>query len=444
MSTDAVTGGATALMPEAAAAEFLQSLSTPAHILVAVSGGSDSTGLLIALDEQLKSHSYRDITLSAATIDHGLRAAAADEAREVAALCALRGISHFICRWEGEKPKAGIMAAAREARYELLADLAEEISANLIVTAHTMDDQRETMVMRGKRRLEDVDGIGTGIADAVLFDRRSWIVRPFLACRRMDIRTYLEMHGISWLDDPSNEDSRYERVRTRMELGTDPPSSSPPGNGGSGRAVLSAKAARWLDDHVTIHANALCAIDRSGLSADKAVVAYVLSYLAAVFGGRPYAPGRVQMERVLEFVNGADSGRRTAGGVVFDLRRDGLYLMRESRNIARLSVPSGEKGNWDGRFEISNSGRTPISVRAAGTENATFFPPNLPKGAVRRATAAMPLIVTEAGIKAGSIAVMPRLAPFDRFLTRFDLTFADRLSIAFGREAYMRPPLSVL
>ncbi|AYG67190.1 MULTISPECIES: tRNA lysidine(34) synthetase TilS [unclassified Rhizobium] len=443
MSTDAVTAGATALMPEAAATEFLQSLSTPAHILIAVSGGSDSTGLLIALAERLKSYSFRDITLSAATIDHGLRAAAADEAREVAALCASRGISHFTRRWEGEKPRTGIMAAAREARYELLADLAAEISANLIVTAHTMDDQRETMVMRRKRLLEDVGGIGTGIADAMLFDRRIWIVRPFLACRRVDIRAYLEMHGISWLDDPSNEDMRYERVRTRMELEADPVESLS-GDEGAGRAALSEKAAAWLDDHVTIHANALCAVDRSGLSADKAVVAYVLSYLAAVFGGRTYAPGRAQMERILEFVNGTDPGRRTAGGVVFDLRRDGLYLMRESRNIAPLSVPSGKKANWDGRFEIRNCGPTPVSVSASGAENATIFPSNLPKGAVRRARAAMPLIATEAGTKAGSVAVEPRLAPFDRFLTRFDLTFADRLSVAFGRQAYMRPPLSVL
>ncbi|RAX40071.1 tRNA lysidine(34) synthetase TilS [Rhizobium tropici] len=443
MSIDAVTGGATALMPEAAATVFLQSLSTPAHILVAVSGGSDSIGLLIALDEQLKSHSRRDITLSAATIDHGLRAAAADEAREVAALCALRGIPHFTRRWEGEKPATGLMAAAREARYELLADLAEEISGNLIVTAHTMDDQRETMVMRGKRRLAEVDGLGTGIADAMLFDRRIWIVRPFLACRRMDIRPWLKMRGISWLDDPSNADMRYERVRTRMELEADA-SGSLSGDGGAGRAALSGKAAAWLDDHVTIHANALCVIDRSGLSTDKAVVAYALSYLAAVFGGRTYAPGRAQMQRVLEFVNGADPGRRTAGGVVFDLRRDGLYLMRESRNIAPLSLAPGKKGNWDGRFEISNSGRVPLVVRPAGTENAAIFPSNLPKGAARRAGAALPVMTTDVGTKAASVAVVPYLAPFDRFLTRFDLTFADRLSIAFGREAYMRPPVSVL
>lgn len=443
MSADAVIGGAAALTPEDAATEFLHSLSKPAHILVAISGGSDSTGLLIALAERLKADPHEDVTLTAATIDHGLRAEAAEEAREVAALCAARGISHFVRRWEGEKPKTGIMAAAREARYGLLADLADEVSADVIVTAHTMDDQRETLLMRGKRRPDEEDGSGTGIADEVLFDRRIWIARPFLSCRRVDIRAYLEARGISWLDDPSNEDVTYERVRTRMDLAQEQ-ARALPADDGANRIALSGRAAAWLDAHVTIHANALCLIERSGLSADKAVVAYALSRLAAVFGGKAYGPGRAQMERVLAFVNGANSGRRTVGGVVFDLRRDALYLMRESRNIGPLSIPAGAKGNWDGRFEIGNSGRLPLSVCAAGAENVTAFPPNLPKGAVQRARAAMPLIVTAEGARPASVAVVPYLAPFDRFLTRFDLTFADRLSIAFGREAYRRRPFSAL
>lgn len=68
-----------------------------------------------------------------------------------------------------------------------------------------------------------------------------------------------------------------------------------------------------------------------GLRQDRAVLDYALGRLAAVFGGQPFAPGRAQMERVLAFVTGSEPGRMTAGRVVFDLRRDGLYLARESR-----------------------------------------------------------------------------------------------------------------
>ncbi|MGG6895239.1 MULTISPECIES: tRNA lysidine(34) synthetase TilS [Rhizobium] len=444
MSNVAVTGAATALVPEVAAAEFLHSLVTPAHILVAISGGSDSTGLLIALAEQLKSFPRSDITLSAATIDHGLRAAGADEAREVASVCAARGIPHFIRRWDGEKPKSGIMAAAREARYQLLADLAREISADVIVTAHTADDQRETIVMRAERQSGGGgDETRTGIADAMLFDRRIWIVRPFLACRRMDIRAYLEGRGVSWLDDPSNEDIRYERVRTRMRLAVDPVVAVP-ADDGANRVLLSGKAALWLDEHVTIHADALCVIDRAGLSGDAAAVGYALSYLTAVFGGDVYGPGRQQMQRILDFVNSGMPGRRTAGGVVFDLRRETLCLMRESRNIKPLTLMQGASGIWDGRFEVTNRGSTTICVQAAGADSALIFPPNLPRAAVRRARAALPLIVSDEAGMAPTVAVAPYLASFDRFLTRFDLMFADRLSIAFGRQAYRRLPLSVI
>ncbi|QND48131.1 tRNA lysidine(34) synthetase TilS [Rhizobium lusitanum] len=440
MSLDAVTGAAKAQMPEAAAADFIHSLFKPAHILVAISGGSDSTGLLAALAEHLKSLPNSGVTLSAATIDHGLRAEAADEAREVAALCASLGIPHVIRRWQGEKPKNGIMAAAREARYGLLADIAAEISANVIVTAHTIDDQRETLAMRTARLNEGEVGAGTGIADAVLFDRRIWIVRPLLGCRRADIRAYLDGRGMPWLDDPSNEDVRYERVRTRKHLSLEPALLSLP-DASTARAALSADAAAWLEAYVAVHAGALCAISRAALAADEAVIAYAIPYLAAVFGGEPYGPGRERMRRILDFIAEGRPGRRTAGGVVFDLRRDGLYLMRESRDIRPLVLAAGADGIWDGRFRIVNHEAAAIRVEAAGATGAMEFPEGLPKGAVQRARAVLPKAVVGDEGAAASVTTAPYLAPFDRFLTRFNLTFANRLAACLDREPYVPPPL---
>ncbi|AYG60300.1 tRNA lysidine(34) synthetase TilS [Rhizobium jaguaris] len=443
MPSDAVTGAATAQMPDTAAADFIHSLFKPAHILVAISGGSDSTGLLAALAEQLKSFPNSDIALSAATIDHGLRAESAEEARDVAALCATLGVPHIVRRWEGEKPKSGIMAAAREARYGLLADVAAEISANVVVTAHTLDDQCETLAMRAARLIsEDAVGAGTGIADAILFDRRLWIVRPFLACRRADIRAYLARLGMSWLDDPSNEDIRYERVRTRKHLAQeDIASLSAPDGGGAARAALSAEAAAWLDRYVTVHAGVLCAVSRDALAADEGVLSYALSNLAAVFGGESYRPGRERMRRILDFVGEDKPGRRTTGGVVFDLRRDGLYLMRESRNIQPLVLAAGTDGVWDSRFQIVNHGPVAIRIEALGAGGAAKFQEGLPKGAVQRARAVLPRVIACDDGNGASATIAPYLAPFDRFLTRFDLTFADRLAACFGREPYMPPPL---
>jgi tRNA(Ile)-lysidine synthase len=430
--------------PQAAVAKFLDALRRPARILVAVSGGSDSTGLLALLADGLEAKSDPEITLCAVTIDHGLRPEAAIEARDVAALCARLGVPHAIRRWEGEKPKTGLMAAAREARYGLLSDAAVDLGATVVVTGHTVDDQMETLAMRDARRGEREPGPATGIADAVLFDRRIWVLRPLLASRRADIRAYLAGRGIPWIDDPSNDDLHYERVRIRKRLAA----KEEPVLGidlDARRAAISRAAADWLGAHVLIHANALAEILPSGLKADGAVLAYALAKLTAVIGGRPFGIGRDRLRGILAFIGEGHPGRRTAGGVVFDVRKNGLYLMRESRGLAPVTVASGESRVWDGRFEIVNHGSAPVRVEATGIDRNGLFAETLPKAAVQRATAALPHVTLSDGQTAPdpafNVEIQPYFAPFDRFLTRFDLNFADRLAEAFRRKPYRPLPL---
>lgn len=444
----------TVLSPEAAARRFLRSLASPTRILVAISGGSDSTGLLLALFEALKAEPNSQISLCAATIDHDLRAESADEARHVAALCKSFGIAHVIHVWRGPKPKTGIMAAAREARYELLADAAAELGANLIVTAHTLDDQRETRAMRGARS----DNPSTGIADAVLFERRVWIARPFLSCLRADIRAFLSARAVPWLDDPSNEDLKYERVRTRAALaGEGAPEAE--AYGADVRLELSRQAALWLGRHFTLACEGLGCVERDGLEAPLDVLGYALGRLAAVFGGQRFAPGRMQMDRILGFVTAGTSGRMTASRVVFDLRRDGLYLARESRGILPLLVAPGQRGIWDGRFVVENSSSFDLTV-IARPANPSLIPvlgtaiqprrvAHLPKAALKRALAAQPRISVAADANScmnshPDVTLTRYFALFDRFLTRFDLIFAESLAAAFGMRPYPSPPLGLI
>src|SRR5687768_3450393 len=98
-------------------------------ILAAVSGGSDSKGLLLALHEAIARGGFSAFSLSACTIDHALRPESAEEARAVAHFCAGRKIPHLTRQWQGEKPETGLQAAAREARYKLLSDAAEKMGA---------------------------------------------------------------------------------------------------------------------------------------------------------------------------------------------------------------------------------------------------------------------------------------------------------------------------
>ncbi|MBY4590891.1 MULTISPECIES: tRNA lysidine(34) synthetase TilS [Rhizobium] len=471
--------------PREAILQFLTSLQSPARILVAISGGSDSTGLLLLLDEAVKAAPHFKISLCAATVDHALRAGSADEAREVASLCASLGIAHTSMTWQGDKPKTGIMAAAREARYGLLAEAAEAFGADLIVTGHTFDDQRETLAMRGVR----TEQVSSGIADAVLFDRRFWILRPLLFSSRADIRAFLNERGVKWIDDPSNEDVKHERVRVRRQLLADAGAEANVSAVWDERLAVSAKGAEWLDHHFKLHGGLLGQVVPDGLRQDRAVLDYVLGRLTAIFGGQPFAPGRAQIERLLSFAAGGEPGRMTVGRVVFDLRRDGLYLTRESRGILPLVLQPGEAGVWDGRFVARNGSAAPIIIETTATHSPSFLClsqessankslaakdslhfmgsitartrgswipvtstgirehhiGHLPKAAWKRAIASAPAISAQevplSAETAEAIHLTPYFAPFDRFLTRFDFIFANRLSAVFATAPYARPPL---
>ncbi len=430
------------LLPVMAARRFLDSLVKPSRILVAISGGSDSTGLLLALAEALEPTPNTKISLCAVTVDHALRTESADEAQQVAALCRSIDIPHTTMIWRGKKPSAGIMAAARDARYTLLADAADSLAADVIVTGHTADDQRETLAMRRERSEQP----STGIADLVLFDRRLWVARPLLGCQREAIRDYLRAKHVGWLDDPSNDDPKYERVRMRSRLAEEVETVSPWEGAGELRASVSASAARWLDQYFVLHSPFVGQIVSAGLTAERYVLDYAIARLAAVFGGQAFPLGRKQMDDVQALIEGGQPGRTTAGRVVFDLRRDGLFLVRESRGIPSLTLERGARDVWDGRLLVENSAHEEIGIVAGQAETASG---QLPRGVFRRALAVAPRIVDAGGREASDrvaekVRIAPYFSPFDRFLTRFDFMFAQSLAAAFGTRPYPKPPLGLI
>ncbi len=430
------------LLPETEARRFLDSLIGPSRILVAISGGSDSTGLLLALAEASKAVPNSKISLCAVTVDHALRTESAEEARQVAALCGALDIPHLVKVWQGEKPKAGIMSAARDARYALLAEAAENFNADIVVTAHTTDDQRETLAMRRERSEQP----STGIADLVLFDRRLWVARPLLGCRRETIREYLRTRHVGWIDDPSNDDPKYERVRMRSRLAEQPGAVSDAGEAGELRESVAGLAARWLEQHFVLHSPSVGQVLPAGLTAERDILDYAIARLAAVFGGQAFPLGRKQTDDVLALIKSDRPDRMTAGRVVFDLRRDGLFLVRENRGILPLTLAPGARGVWDRRFLVENAAPTDIDVVAGGAEMQSD---RLPRGVLRRALSAAPRVVDADGSEvparvAEKVRISPYFSPFDRFLTRFDFIFADRLAAAFGTRPYPKPPLGLI
>jgi tRNA(Ile)-lysidine synthase len=181
----------------------------PAPILLAVSGGPDSMAMLTLAAGAFPGR------IAVATVDHGLRPEAADEARMVAAHCATLDVPHHILRPDSAIAGASIQAQARERRYALLAACAGAIGAPVILTAHHADDQAETFLMRAARGagLAGLSGVRarTVIAGAT-------ILRPLLDWRRAELRRIVRRAEAPFVDDPANSDPRHDRTRFRQLL----------------------------------------------------------------------------------------------------------------------------------------------------------------------------------------------------------------------------------
>lgn len=180
-------------------------------IVLAVSGGPDSIALMW-LAARWRRALARGPRLIAVTVDHGLRPEAAREAREVKRLARTLDLPHRTVRWTGPKPKTGLPAAARVARYRLLAQAARLSGATHILTAHTRDDQAETLLMRMLR--------GSGIAGLAAMARESErdgvrLARPLLEIPKSQLIATLGKAKIAFADDPTNRDPAYTRPRLR-------------------------------------------------------------------------------------------------------------------------------------------------------------------------------------------------------------------------------------
>ncbi len=345
-------------------AEQLNLLGPPRRLALAVSGGRDSIALLRLCAEHARQTGRG---LAAFTIDHGLRAEAAREAERAARWAGEAGVEHTTLRWEGDKPASGVQAAARQARYRLLIEAAQAAGCDGLATAHTLDDQAETLFMRLSRgagptglaaiRAESIVASGAGAPIRLL--------RPLLGFSRRAVTEWLGDIGQDYVDDPSNDDPSFERVRVR--------------------AVIAALAEQDL-----LTPEALAEAARKSANAADAMLAQqdeLFRNLGGCFYGwggvaldrwRAEAPGAAGLARRLIHAAGAGEfppdeagamdavakavamGAGTLGGALVKSWRGRLWFLREPAALLGRAgrpplAPAALEGDllWDRRFAIS-------------------------------------------------------------------------------------------
>ena len=190
-------------------------------IVVAVSGGADSTALLLAIAE-LKTYHKLYISVCVAHLDHRLRKSSSKDAKWVADLAAKLGFRSVIGRAkvldDAAENNDNLEQAARKARYAFLERTARKVSAHYILTGHTMDDQAETVLMRLMRGSASFGLGGMEAVRPVAKNSSIKLVRPLLWARRVETEAYCRLRKTEYLSDEMNDDLSFARVKVRKQL----------------------------------------------------------------------------------------------------------------------------------------------------------------------------------------------------------------------------------
>lgn len=309
------------------------------RLAVAVSGGADSMALVLALAAWARPH---NIQVTALTVDHGLRAASAVEARQVGAWLAQAEVPHHVLTWTGGAVvNTGVQARARAARYALMAEWCRRHAVTTLFVAHHQNDQAETFIMR-LRRSSTLFGLA---AMAPLRERHGILLcRPLLDVPKARLEATLQAHGQAWIVDPSNTNAAFERVRTRALMNhLAGEGVTPEGLAGAARAagrvaeIIDRAVAAFEVAAVTSTASGGFEMDRKAFCALPQVVRErVLVRLLNQVDGRVYAPSPAKVERLARWVVDhaasplkARTQARTLGGCVVRRTGDMLSILPE-------------------------------------------------------------------------------------------------------------------
>jgi tRNA(Ile)-lysidine synthase len=415
----------------------------PRRVTLAVSGGSDSTALMLLAGR------WRDLAglpadiLDVAVVDHALRTESASEAAGVVAAAEKLGFPARVLRWQ-TPTLASLQAAARDARYRLLAEHVRGREGDAVATGHTLEDQAETLLMRLARG-SGVDGLAA-MRPASSYESLL-ILRPLLGRSRKALRSTLTQAGLGWVEDPSNANPAFERVRMRnaaavlADLGlAAEPLALTAGRLARAREALEQETRRWLSDPDAV---AVSQVGYVTLSAKRLVrapeeirVRLLVATLSSVGGASP------ELAAVEDLASAAFSSGfrgRSLAGCLIEPNGEDLILVREparrSPPLAQLSA--GTVTVFDGRFRVGVAEHAPpgLAVGPAGVEGARLARRSglVGAGVPGAALQTMPVILRD-GLVAAFPALTDPAAAALGCVCIFDGPFTNRAQASSGTD----------
>ncbi|WP_371810635.1 tRNA lysidine(34) synthetase TilS [Ruegeria sp. HKCCA5763] len=335
----------------------------PRKLGVAVSGGGDSVALMHLLHTVAQTEA---ITLYAVTVDHGLRPEAAQEAEAVARQAATLGLQHDILRWSGWDGVGNLQDQARQARYNLMTNWAKDNGIGAIALGHTADDQAETLLMR-LGRSSGVTGL-SGMSPMRQQDGVT-LLRPMLGITRDRLRTYLTEIEASWVEDPSNQDAQFDRIKAREALhgleplGIDALSLSRVANNlaqaHEALGVFAQESAR----KVTRVDQSDVRVDRAGFAAlPKEIQRRVLLGILEWIAGQGYPPRQATVEQAMDAIACGQAG--SIAGCLLVPKGASVWICREFKSVEGQIAASGTA--WDSKWVLTGPETEGAEIRALG------------------------------------------------------------------------------
>ncbi len=291
---------------------------------VAVSGGGDSVALMLLFADWAK-HAKKPVPV-VLTVDHGLRADSAKDAKSVARMAADAGLKAHVLTWKGAPPKADIEAEARSARYTLMGEWLKAHQLSALYVAHTLEDQAETFLLRLARG-SGLDGLSAMRTISPFpmpgFDGLK-LVRPLLDVPRAALRSYLNTRKQSWLEDPMNADPRFARSRLRAswpqleDLGlTAARVADAAEHLGRAREALEGMTQSLLDRAARFHADGAWLDSIRLKMAPREIGLRALAYVLSRVSGEAYRPRFGRLERLFDSIrDGTLAGGATLHGCI--------------------------------------------------------------------------------------------------------------------------------